>query len=481
VKLDPETAAQTRHDHWIGGQPVGPTGGTYLPTLNPTTCRSGDEIAAGTSADVERAVSAARGAQQAWAERSSAERSDLLHLIAEAIHDSADALVAFERACTGKPEMQAWRDVEVAASYFRYYAGIVRHHSGRTIDQGAGTHTYTRLEPYGVVAVITPWNMPLTQACRGIAPALAVGNTVVVKPSEFTSPSTLQLARVASVAGVPDGVLNVVTGTGVDVGTPLAAHPDVRRIVFTGSVATGRHLASIAGDRIVPMTLELGGKSPLVAFADADPDRVVAAAVSTVVYNAGQICSATSRLLVEASVHDELVERVVDAIERLEPGVDFGPMITESQYAKVLDYFADARAQGLEPLTGGAAYHDGPSAAGQFIRPTVYADVSPISAIAREEIFGPVLVTTRFADEAEAVALANDTEYGLVASVWSGDLTRALRLAERLEAGQVTVNGGPLTIETPFGGYKQSGYGREKGVEALDEYVQIKTISVSMT
>jgi aldehyde dehydrogenase (NAD+) len=417
----------TRHDHWIGGRAVTPTSGTYLPTLDPTTCQPGHEVAAGGLADAECAVAAAAEAQHAWARRPAAERSRLLHLVADAIEAGAEELIALERSCTGKPAFQARRDVEIAAAYFRYYAGIVLAHSGRTIDQGAGTHTYTRLEPYGVVAVITPWNMPLTQACRGVAPALAVGNAAVVKPSEFTSTSTLALAQLSSGAGLPDGVLNVVTGTGADVGTPLAAHPDVRRIVFTGSVATGRYLTSIAGDRIVPMTLELGGKSPLVVFADADLDRAVAAAVHTVVYNAGQICSATTRLLIEGDVHDEL-----------------------------------------------------PAAEGQFVRPTVYANVPADALLAREEIFGPVLVTATFADEAQALTLANDTEYGLVASVWSGDLARGLRVAEQIDAGQVAVNGGPLTIETPFGGYKQSGYGREKGLEALSEYAQTKTISVSL-
>jgi len=271
-----------------------------------------------------------------------------------------------------------------------------------------------------------------------------------------------------------------VTGTGAHVGTPLATHQLVRRIAFTGSIATGRHLAAQAGQRLVPLTLELGGKSPLVVFADANLDRAVAAAVSTVAFNAGQVCSATSRLLVEASVHDEVAERVVDGVAQLQPGVDFGPMITEAQYEKVLQHFAAARAEGAEPATGGSAYADGVGAAGLYVQPTVYVGVSPDLRIAREEIFGPVLVTMPFADEAAAVACANDTEYGLVASIWSGDVARGLRVAELIEAGQVAVNGGALTVETPFGGYKHSGFGREKGIEALYEYAQTKTISVSI-
>ncbi|HET6954440.1 MAG TPA: aldehyde dehydrogenase family protein, partial [Acidimicrobiales bacterium] len=439
----------------------------------------GDEIAAGSSVDVALAVEAAGAAQREWADRTGSERSSVLHRVADAIEARADELIALEQASTGKVDAQARMEVDMSAAYFRYYAGIVRAHHGRTIDQGAGNHTYTRYEPYGVVAVITPWNFPVNQACRGSAPALAAGNAVVLKPSEFTSTASVHLARLATEAGLPDGLLNVVTGTGPDVGTPLASHPAVRRIAFTGSVATGRFLAGIAAGRLIPMTLELGGKSPLVVFADADLDRAIGAAVTVVAMNAGQVCSATTRLLVEESVHDEVVARVIDQVARLEPGVDFGPMITEAQYHKVLDYFAVARAEGAEPLIGGAAYDEGVGAEGMYIQPTVYARVQPEWRITREEIFGPVLVTLPFTDEAHALALANDTEYGLLASVWSGDVGRGLRMAEQIQAGQVGVNGGALSIETPLGGYKNSGYGREKGIEALDDYAQIKAISVS--
>jgi len=469
-----------RHEHWIGGKADAPASGEYLSAIDPTTRAPGDEIAAGTAADVERAVAAATAAQPDWARRSAADRSAALHAVADVVETSAEELIELERACTGKVPAQLRMEVDMSAAYLRYYAGVLRAHHGRTIEQGAGVHTYTRLEPFGVVAVITPWNLPLNQACRAVSPALAVGNAVVAKPSEFTSTSTLHLARLATDAGLPDGLFNVVTGTGPDAGTPLVSHPAVRRIAFTGSVATGRLLGGIAAERLVPLTLELGGKSPIVVFADADLDRAVAAAVNTVAMNAGQVCSATTRLLVEAAAHDEVVRRVVAAVERLQPGVDFGPMITEAQYAKVLDHFAAARAAGATPATGGAAYDDGPGAAGLYVRPTVYANVDPQLRGAREEVFGPVLVTVPFTDEADAVARGNDTEYGLVASVWSGDLARGLRVAEQLDAGQVAVNGGPLTIETPFGGFKGSGFGREKGLEALHEYAQVKTISASL-
>ena len=370
-----------RHDHWIGGKAAEPASGRYLGTLDPRTRRSGAEIAAGNADDVESAVAAAGGGA-AGVGRDGPPSSAPMSCTAWPMPSTLrrDELIELEQASTGKVTAQARSEVDTAAAYFRYYAGIVRAHGGRTIDQGSRFHTYTRYEPYGVVGIITPWNFPMNQACRGVAPALAAGNAVVLKPSEITSLSSLHLARVATEAGLPDGLLNVVTGTGPDVGTPLVTHPDVARVAFTGSVATGRHLAGLAAERLIPATLELGGKSPVVVFADADLDRAVAACVTAVSMNAGQVCTATTRLLAEASVHDEMVRRIVEGVERLEPGVDFGPMITEPQYDKVLEHFAEAEAAGLTPAVGGSVYADGPGSEGLYIRPTVYAGVSPDAA-----------------------------------------------------------------------------------------------------
>ena len=387
-------------------------------------------------------MAAAASAWRDWAGRPAAERAAVLHRIAVGIEAHSGRLHELERASTGKIQAQLDLEISMSAGYFDYYAGVLRSFGGRTIEQGAAHHSYTRPEPYGVVGVITPWNLPLNQAARAVAPAIAVGNAVVLKPSELTSPSTVLLGRVATEAGLPAGVLNVVTGTGPDTGTPLVQHPEVRRIAFTGSVSTGRHLAGLAAARLIPATLELGGKSPIVVFADADLDRAAAAAAHAVAFNSGQVCSATTRLLIESSAHDEVVSRVVALLERLKPGVDLGPMITTAQYEKVLENFARAAAQGAVPATGGCAYADGPGARGLYIRPTVYPRVSTGMSIWREEIFGPVLVTKAFVDEADALDLANDSEFGLAAAVWSGDAARGLRLAERIDAGQVAVNGG---------------------------------------
>jgi aldehyde dehydrogenase (NAD+) len=471
---------RTRLSHWINGKEVEPAGGSYLPTINPTTREPGDEVAAGTAADAELAISAASAAWLGWAQRSAAERSAILHRIAEGIHAKFDEFKALEYASTGKTEQQLVFEISTSIDYFRYYAGILRSFAGRVIEQGAGNHTYTRLEPYGVVAAITPWNLPLNQAARAVAPALAAGNAVVLKPSEFTSSSTVLLGRVASAAGLPDGVLNVLLGSGPEAGAPLADHPAVRRIAFTGSVATGKFLAGQAAQRLVPATLELGGKSPVIVFADADLDRAIPAAVSGIQTNSGQICSANTRLLIEESVHDEVVDRVVERIRTLQPGSDFGPLITGPQYEKVLSYLDWAKGEGLTPAVGGWGYAEGPGAEGFFVQPTVFANVAPDSKLAQEEIFGPVLVTIPFKDEADALRIANCTEYGLMATIWTGNAARGLRLAERIDAGQVGVNGGAMSVETPFGGYKNSGYGREKGIEALYDYSQVKTVSLGL-
>lgn len=465
-----------RKEHWIDGAERRPEKVQYLESTNPATGATVAEVARGSAADVDAAVTSAANRFIAWAERTPAERSAVLHQVAQRLRAHAGELIELERAETGKPQAAAVADVALAADYFEYYGSLTRSLRDETIHAGPGQHIFTRREPYGVVGIITPWNVPITQAARGVAPALAVGNAVVVKPSEFTSLTTLEMAAIAHEAGLVSGVLNVVTGTGPEAGEPLARHPGVRRIAFTGSVAVGRRIGQIGAERIVPVSLELGGKSPNVVFADADLDAAAAAAVGTVVTNAGQICSAGTRLLVEEQVHDALMKRIATRIAAVRPGLDMGPIITDAQHERVRSALDRARREGIEAVITGTEEEGRRN----YVAPHVFDHLPADSALATDEIFGPVLTVFRFATEDEAVALANDTDYGLVAGVWTSQLGRALRVANRLQAGQVFVNQWAAPIEAPFGGYKNSGHGREKGAEALREYTQLKTVLVNL-
>jgi aldehyde dehydrogenase (NAD+) len=365
-----------------------------------------------------------------------------------------------------------------AAAYFELYAGLVNAQRGEKIDLGPEYHAYTVREPYGVVGVITPWNAALNQAARAIAPALAVGNSVVVKPSEYTSTTTVALAQLATGAGLPDGVLNVVAGSGQEAGAALVEHQAVDKISFTGSVGTGRAIARLAGDRVIPCGLELGGKSANIVFADANLDAAVTGSVQAFTRNAGQICIAGTRLLVEESIADEFTEKLVAAVAEVRPGFDMGPIITERQFRKVQDYFEVAAAEGAVARIGGGRATE---LQGQFVHPTVYTQVTPDMRISREEVFGPVVCVLPFSDEANAVTMANDSDYGLVAGLWTRDLRRAHRVAAQLQAGQILVNEYMAEhVEVPFGGYKFSGIGREKGLEALREYSQEKSVVVRL-
>ena len=470
-------------DHFINGADAA-SKGERIQTLDPRTGAPIADVAIGGQADVDAACQAAAAALGEWRDRRPIQRGRVLMEIARAIRAQIGELSALEAEDTGKPVRQAAGEIEVDAQYFELYGGLVNVAAGESIDLGANYHAYTRREPFGVVGVILPWNAPLNQAGRGIAPALAVGNTVVAKPSEQTSSSLIALARIATDScGLPAGVLNVVLGLGAT-GQAIVKHPKVRKVAFTGSVRGGRAVALAAAEKIIPLTLELGGKSPNIIFEDADLAQAVPAALRAFTMNAGQICTAGTRILVQRSIHEAFVSALVAAAKAMKVGAGadaaYGPSTTKAQYEKVFDYFDIAKADGATLAVGGPEGID-KTAAAQFLNPTIYTGVSPHMRIAQEEVFGPVAVVIPFDDESEAVAIANDTEYGLAAGLWTRDLGRALRVAARLEAGQVYVNeyqaGG---VETPLGGYKQSGYGREKGLEALHSYTQVKSVTIRL-
>jgi aldehyde dehydrogenase (NAD+) len=371
-------------------------------------------------------------------------------------------------------------DVEVAAQYFEFYGEVINAVGGETIDLGADFHSFTRNEPYGVIGIITPWNVPINQAARAVAPAIAAGNTVVLKPSSLTSTTSIRLAELCQAAGLPDGVYNVVLGGGATAGPALVTHPDVRKVAFTGSVAVGKELAHLAADRLIPLTLELGGKSANVVFADADLEKAAHWATVAFTSNAGQVCSSGTRLLVQRDVHDAFVAMVAEKARAHRLGETIGPVISQGQHRTVIEYLEIAENEGAVPVIGGStavAQHPDDL----FVPPTIYTGVRNEMRIAQEEVFGPVLAVIPFDTEEEAVEIANDSPYGLVAGVWTRDISRALRVAGEIEAGQVYVNswwsGG---VQTPFGGTKLSGYGREKGVESLRHYAQTKCVTVAL-
>jgi aldehyde dehydrogenase (NAD+) len=374
--------------------------------------------------------------------------------------------------------------VEVAARYFEYYGGGADKVHGETIPLGDRYLSYTRHEPFGVIGMILPWNAPLQQAARGLAPALAMGNTSVVKPAETTPTTTLVLARLAAASGLPPSVLNVVPGFGREIGGALVSHPRVAKVAFTGSVQTGRILMHAAAERVIPVTLELGGKSPNIIFADADLEAAVRSSWTAFTLKSGQVCSAGTRLLVHESVHDDvvalMVKRAASAV--IGPGLedpDLGPLANQQQFDTVSHYLKVGSDEGASLAYGGGIPSDARLAGGYFVEPTIFTGVRNDMRIAQEEIFGPVLAVIPFSTDEEAIRIANDSEFGLAAGIWTSSLSRAHHVAARLEVGQVFVNeyfaGG---VETPFGGFKSSGFGREKGFEAYKHYSETKTVTV---
>lgn len=477
-----------RRKMFIAGEWTDGVTGETFPTIDPATREVLAEVARGTEADIDRAVEAAGRAlsSPAWAGLPHAARGRLLNRIAALIRTHAEELAEMETLDCGKPLSQSRADMETSAQYFEYYAGVADKLFGRTIPISSQYFDYTVREPVGVTAHIVPWNFPLAIASRGVAPALAAGNTVVLKPAEQTPLTALRLGELATEAGLPPGVLNVVPGFGHDAGARLAGHPRINHVTFTGSVETGIAVMKAAADNVVPVTLELGGKSPNIVFADAHFEDAIAGAMKAIFSNAGQVCSAGSRLLVQQELHDRFVHELGrrTATLRLGPGVDdpdLGPIVSEEQFRRVLHYIELGKKEGAKVITGGEPAAEGPLRHGFFVKPTLFDEVRNDMRIAQEEIFGPVLSILPFRDADEALAIANGVSYGLVAAIWTRDIGTAHRLAAQIKAGQIFINnyfGGG--VATPFGGYKKSGFGREKGVEALRSYTQVKNVCVTL-
>ncbi len=461
-------------------------GADTLIDLDPSTGQPLAEVARLGAREVDDAVTAARAASTTYRKASAADRSGLLRALAGLIRRDAERLAELETRDVGKPLRQSRADVAVCARYFDYYASILQALHGDTLPVMDGMFAFTRREPFGVTGHITPWNYPLQMAARTVAPSLAAGNCAVLKPAEDAPLSTIEIARLASEAGFPPGVFNVVPGLGPEAGAALASHKGIDHISFTGSRHVGTSVATAAAQNVIPAVLELGGKSPNIVFADADLEMAIPLIVGAITQNAGQTCSAGSRLLVHASQEEDAIRAIKTRFEamRIAPGIDdadLGPLISDKQRRRVSE-LVDVGMSEAELVSGGQAPTAAALQGGFYYQPTLFAGVSPSAVIAQEEIFGPVLTVTSFHDEAEALEIANSTDYGLVAAIWTRDITRAHRLAEDVRAGQVFINtyGASGGIEMPFGGWRRSGYGREKGFEGLLGYTQTKTVAVGL-
>jgi len=474
------------YDLYIDGGRLAPAAGEYFDTANPFDGLPWARIAKGSVQDVDRAVQAAhRAGQGPWSQLSATERGRLMRKLADLVARDAARLADIEMRDNGKLATEVVGQVKYLADYIHYYAGLADKIEGSVIPTDKkGVFAYTKFEAKGVVAIITPWNSPLSLTTWKLAPALAAGCTIVVKPSEFTSASMIEFAELFAEAGFPPGVINVVTGTGSEAGEPLVTHPLVAHVGFTGGDAAGRRIYALAAQQLKTVTLELGGKSPNIVFDDADLEQAVKGVVAGVFAAAGQTCLAGSRLLVQRSIHDKFVEALVDFVGQAKLGdpreaaTQVGPIATPPQFKRIMDYVEIAKGEGAKCVLGGRARTE--LGAGYFVEPTIFTDVSNDMRIAREEVFGPVLVVLPFHDDADALRIANDSNYGLAAGVWTRSLHRAMFMTDKLKAGTVWVNNYRATSFTsPFGGMKQSGVGRESGSQAVLEYLNTKCVWIS--
>lgn len=471
---------------WIDGSYIDGHSGRQFTVHNPSTGAALTKLDCANTDQVNRAVESSREAFSVWRRIPHRKRGLMLRHLADEMDAHAAEFAHMETLNTGKSLSESLQDVKKSAEAFAFYSELADKTFGRSIPISDDYHSYTRLEPRGVTVHISPWNYPLRLAVRSLAPALACGNTVILKPSEHTPLTALMLAELFQSCGFPEGVMNIVCGVGEDCGAALAGHPDINHVAFTGSVPSGITVARLAAGNVVPAVLELGGKSANIVFADCDIDLAVAGVLKGIFTNAGQVCCSGSRLVVQESIKDEFVGRLVAAAEAMSvgPGInnpDMGPLITKEQHQRVLEFIRKGQEEGAVVLTGGQQLSGGKYESGFFIQPTIFDNVRNSMHIAREEIFGPVLCAIPFKDDAEALAIANDSPYGLVAGIWTSNLSRAHRLSAELEVGQVFVNDFfSGSIANPFGGYKRSGFGRERGVEALENYTQVKSVCIKL-
>ena len=479
-----------RYLNYIGGEWVAPSGGQEIETENPYSRQPWATIARGSPEDVDRAVEAASAAfhDGPWSKLSASARGKLLWRMGDVLEANVERLALMETNDNGRTLSDMRGIVAYLADYFRYFAGLADKVEGAVPPlEKADYFNYTRHEPYGVVAAITPWNSPLLLVVWKLAPGLAAGNTFVLKPHEVASVGTLELAALFTEAGFPAGVVNVVTGTGAEVGEALVSHPKVKKIAFTGGDLAGRAIYQTAARDFKPVTLELGGKSPNIIFDDANLENAAKGSVMGMFNTSGQACIACSRVLVQDSIYDAFVKKLIahTSLARLgdptDPATEMGPMGCRQHFDKVMGYLDIAHTEGARVLLGGEAARRPGLEGGYFIEPTILGDVDNAMRVAREEIFGPIMCVIRFKDEEEAIRIANDSAYGLGAGVWTENMRRAIRVAHRLEAGSVYVNSyRVVSYMSPFGGYKNSGLGRENGVDAIREYLQTKSVWFSL-
>jgi acyl-CoA reductase-like NAD-dependent aldehyde dehydrogenase len=487
--MDTPTSTLAKYKMFIGGEWVDAASGETFESDNPFTGKPWALVPKGNGQDADRAVRAAHKAFTSgeWPKLTPSRRGALLRKLADLIGEQSKFLAEMEVRDNGKLYAEMSAQTAYMAQWYYYYGGLADKVEGHVIPSDKpDMFNFTRYEPLGVVAAIIPWNSPLLLVAWKLAPALAAGNTVVLKPSEYTSASTLEFMKLIEQAGFPPGVVNVVTGYGADVGMPLVEHPLVAKVAFTGSDRTGTLIYQTAAKGLKRVSMELGGKSPNIVFDDAHMENAIKGVVSGIFAATGQTCIAGSRLLVQRSIHDEFVEKLVAFARTAKMGdpmsldTQVGPVTNPPQFKKILDYIDVAKGEGAKPVLGGARASRPECGSGWFVEPTVFTDVKNSMRIAQEEVFGPVLAVIPFEDEEEAVAIGNDVVYGLAAGVWTQNMRRALTLSERLQAGTVWVNTyRAVSYLSPFGGYKRSGLGRESGQEMIKDYMQVKSVWIS--